>query len=142
MYDFPFMWGSQRKGPDLSRVGLKYSDAWHKEHLVNPRSLVSDSIMPAYAFLSADLDVKDIERYMEIYKFLGVPYSHEDIEKAKDDILAQAAIINDDEVEESFSNRYKNIEMRKFDAGSDKITEFDAVISYLQTLGNKAYEEK
>ena len=140
MYDFPFMWASQRKGPDLSRVGLKYSDEWHKEHLSDPRRLTPGSIMPAYKFFDRQLDYSKIERYLSIYKLLDVPYTEEDIKNAKNDILAQTTV-GDEAMLDSFNNRYSNVYVRKFDNNSPDITEFDAIIAYLQTLGNKAYEK-
>src|SRR5437870_6200785 len=91
MYDHPFQWGSKRNGPDLARVGGKYSDAWHRDHLIDPRSLVPESIMPPYRFLAErDLDVSDIQDKLRAMKALGVPYTDAEITSAVDDLQAQA----------------------------------------------------
>ncbi len=90
MYDHPFQWGSKRTGPDLARVGGKYSDAWHAEHLINPRSLVPEIIMPGYPLLAErKLDAADIAARMKTLKLVGVPYTDEMIDKAKEDLAAQ-----------------------------------------------------
>lgn len=83
VYDHPFQWGSKRTGPDLARVGGRYSDEWHVVHLMNPRDVVPESIMPGYPWL-ADNQLKTdmIERKMRVMKKLGVPYSEEEIQKA------------------------------------------------------------
>lgn len=87
VYEFPFLWGSKRTGPDLARVGGRYSDEWHRAHLYNPRDLVPESIMPAYPWLNeSTLDGKLTARKMEVMKKLGVPYSDEDIAGAADQV--------------------------------------------------------
>jgi len=103
-YDYPFAWGSKRTGPDLARVGEKYSDDWHLEHLYNPRALVPQSIMPAYPFLlKQDLDIKELQRQMEILQKLGVPYSDNDLASYKEDIKIQLGLEINPEKVESFS---------------------------------------
>ena len=93
MYDHPFQWGSKRTGPDLARVGAKYSDAWHRDHLNNPRSVVPTSIMPGYPFLEKTLlDSRSISARMKVLAMEGVPYTPEMIEKAQADLIAQGAI--------------------------------------------------
>ncbi|HZV08201.1 MAG TPA: cytochrome-c oxidase, cbb3-type subunit II, partial [Novosphingobium sp.] len=93
MYDHPFQWGSERTGPDLARVGGKYSDAWHVQHLSAPRSVVPESIMPNYAFLAKnELKAGDMAAELTAYRHTGVPYSKADIAKANDDLKAQAGI--------------------------------------------------
>src|SRR5438309_1087826 len=83
MYDHPFQWGSKRTGPDLARVGGKYSDEWHVTHLVDPRSIVPQSVMPGYAFLSAtELDYDAIAAHLATNRAVGVPYTDEQIAKA------------------------------------------------------------
>jgi cytochrome c oxidase cbb3-type subunit 2 len=83
-YDHPFQWGSKRTGPDLARVGGKYSDAWQRQHLYNPRSVVPESVMPSYPWLKdATIDGKGIERRMAAMRTLGVPYSDDDIKGAE-----------------------------------------------------------
>ena len=91
MYDHPFQWGSKRIGPDLARVGGKYSNDWHYAHLTNPQALVPESLMPRYAFLAeTPLRTDDIEQRMRVNRMIGVPYTDDDIANAKADLLAQA----------------------------------------------------
>ncbi|KEI72537.1 cbb3-type cytochrome c oxidase subunit II [Endozoicomonas elysicola] len=93
VYDYPFLWGSKRTGPDLARVGGRYSDDWHRAHLINPRDLVPQSIMPAYPFLAENtLDGKLTARKMETLRTLGVPYTNEDIAGAKDAVKGQTEL--------------------------------------------------
>ena len=144
MYDHPFQWGSKRTGPDLARVGGKYSDEWHRDHLRNPRAVVPTSIMPAYAFLDRPLDVTAIAGDLEANRAIGVPYSDEMIARARNDVLAQA---NPDEsgVDE-FQKRYPNAAVRDFDGDAKRVTEMDALVAYLQMLGTlvdfKLYDHK
>jgi cytochrome c oxidase cbb3-type subunit 2 len=138
MYDFPFMWGSKRTGPDLARVGGKYSDDWHVQHLYNPRSVVPESIMPGYPFIQKTrLNYSNIKREMEILKSIGVPYTEEAIKEYEQDIKIQSGIIEDDKLITAFKERYPKAEARKFDKSTKEITEMDALVSYLQALGNK-----
>lgn len=84
VYDFPFLWGSKRTGPDLARVGGRYSDDWHRVHLINPRDVVPESVMPAYPWLEGTpVDSSTIEKKMKALSLLGVPYTDEDIAGAK-----------------------------------------------------------
>ena len=83
VYDHPFLWGSKRTGPDLHRVGERYSDEWHRAHLINPRDVVPESNMPAYAFLDRPAPASDIEAKMRALRMIGVPYSDEEIAGAK-----------------------------------------------------------
>jgi cytochrome c oxidase cbb3-type subunit 2 len=79
-YDHPFQWGSKRTGPDLARLGGKYSDAWHVQHLMNPRAVVPESVMPSYPWLAeATIDGAGIEKRLAAMKLLGVPYSDAEI---------------------------------------------------------------
>src|SRR6516162_7094134 len=90
MYDHPFQWGSKRTGPDLARVGGKYSDEWHVEHLKNPRAIVPESIMPGYPQLArTQLDYGDIAERLTTLREVGVPYTDEMIENAKADVERQ-----------------------------------------------------
>src|ERR1700760_752566 len=83
MYDHPFQWGSERTGPDLARVGGKYSDEWQRAHLADPRSVVPESVMPPYAFLEkTPLDYRDVADLMRANKAVGVPYTKEEIDAA------------------------------------------------------------
>jgi len=91
MYDHPFQWGSKRTGPDLARVGGRYSDEWHVQHLIDPRQVVPESIMPKYAFLKeTPIEPTHIEALLKTHRFVGVPYSDEQIEEARADFRAQA----------------------------------------------------
>jgi cytochrome c oxidase cbb3-type subunit 2 len=142
MYDHPFQWGSKRTGPDLARVGNKYSDEWHRDHLKNPQSVVPTSIMPAYPFLDRPLDANGIVADLKANRAIGVPYSDEMIAKAAADLLAQA---NPDAAgADAFVKRYPNAVSRDFDGNPKQVTELDALIAYLQMLGTlvdfKLYE--
>lgn len=133
MYDHPFQWGSKRTGPDLARVGLKYSDEWHVQHLKDPRSVVPDSIMPPYAFLAdRELDAGDMGSALVALNRVGVPYTKADIEKANADLAAQAGGAGD---AADLQKRYPKAQVRDFDGNPDKLTEMDALVAYLQVLG-------
>ncbi len=87
VYDHPFQWGSKRTGPDLARVGGKYSDEWHRLHLINPRDLVPESNMPAYPWLATDMvDAAAMPRHMKALRTVGVPYTDEQIAKASEEV--------------------------------------------------------
>lgn len=134
MYDHPFQWGSERTGPDLARVGGKYSDEWHREHMKDPRSVVPESIMPPYAFLfTKPLDYRDIDAQLKTNKEVGVPYTKDEIANAGADLEAQADP-NSDGID-AFRKRYPNAQARDFDGDPNQITEADALIAYLQMLG-------
>jgi cytochrome c oxidase cbb3-type subunit II len=134
MYDHPFQWGSKRTGPDLARVGAKYSDDWHASHLMNPRSVVPESVMPGYPFLGArKLDYHDIEARMTTLTQVGVPYTDEQIKNAKLDLVAQTTPDTDGAT--AVVKRYPKAQVRKFDGKAGDPTELDAVIAYLQMLG-------
>src|SRR6516164_4089141 len=127
MYDHPFQWGSKRTGPDLARVGGKYSDDWHVRHLTDPRSIVPQSIMPGYPFLDAEIDTSGITDHLRTLRAVGVPYTDEQIKNAVADLKAQADPDNPDS--DGLAKRYPK-----------------AVIAYLQMLGTlvdfKLYDEK
>lgn len=134
MYDRSFQWGSKRTGPDLARVGGKYSDEWHKLHLENPRAVVPESIMPPYKFLSErELDYKPIAAHLAANKKLGVPYSDEMVELAVSDLKTQLDEYADDY--DGFLARYPKAVVREFDGDPNKISEMDALIAYMQILG-------
>ncbi|MFP4161526.1 MAG: cytochrome-c oxidase, cbb3-type subunit II [Ectothiorhodospira sp.] len=136
MYDHPFQWGSKRTGPDLARVGGKYSNEWHVRHLVDPRSVVSESIMPGYPWLARnELDLEDLRPRLEALRRVGVPYArtqaeHEanvdrfgedtarwlDLRRARENLRAQARSGN-------------------YDGDPSRLTEMDALVAYLQVLG-------
>lgn len=131
-YDHPFQWGSKRTGPDLARVGGRYSDAWHVDHFTNPQSVVPESIMPKYAFLrDAKLDSSQIEDLLATHRFVGVPYTDEMIKAAKADFRAQA---DPDSDWDALVERYPGAVVSNFD-GQPELTEMDALIAYMQMLG-------
>ncbi|MEM9343307.1 MAG: cytochrome-c oxidase, cbb3-type subunit II [Pseudomonadota bacterium] len=132
MYDHPFQWGSKRTGPDLARVGGRYSDEWHLDHLIDPQSVVPESIMPKYGFLlEANLDGADIEALMRTHRFVGVPYTDEQIENARVDFRVQA---DPDSDWDDMLERYPGAAIGNFD-GQPQLTEMDALIAYMQMLG-------
>jgi cytochrome c oxidase cbb3-type subunit 2 len=133
MYDHPFQWGSERTGPDLARVGNKYSDEWHVQHLTNPQSVVPESVMPKYGFLKDnDLNVPDIAANLKALRDVGVPYSDKDIKMAVADLTAQA----DPEADAGdLVKRYPKAQVRDFDGDPSRLTEMDALVAYLQVLG-------
>lgn len=134
MYDRPFQWGSKRTGPDLARVGKKYSDEWHKLHMEDPRAVVPESIMPPYKFLSKrNLDYRMIQADLKANQKLGVPYTDEMVTLAASDLRTQLDEYADDY--DGFVGRYPNAVLREFDGNADKISEMDALIAYLQMLG-------
>lgn len=135
MYDHPFQWGSKRTGPDLARVGGKYSDSWHVEHMHSPTSVVPESVMPGYPFLAErKLDYADIDQRMEALRITGVPYTDEMVKTAKADIVAQ--ITPNTSEAEALVARYPKAQVRKFDGEpGDEPSELDALIAYLQMLG-------
>ncbi|TCS64086.1 cytochrome-c oxidase, cbb3-type subunit II [Varunaivibrio sulfuroxidans] len=136
MYDHPFQWGSERTGPDLARVGGKYSNAWHRAHLIDPRSVVPESIMPPYAFLAKnDLYYTDVKAHLRTLKTLGVPYTDAMIANAVKDLRSQANPDGDNSDTDALEKRYPKAVLGDFDGNPKKISELDAVISYLQMLG-------
>jgi cytochrome c oxidase cbb3-type subunit 2 len=135
MYDHPFQWGSSRTGPDLARVGARYSDEWHVQHLKSPRAVVPESIMPPYAFLAdRDLKVADVAAHLRTLRIEGVPYSDEDIAKAAVDLTAQAGGNGDTA---DLARRYPKAQSRDYDGNPARLTEMDAVVAYLQGLGTQ-----
>ena len=133
MYDHPFQWGSKRTGPDLARVGGRYSDVWHVEHLTNPQALVPESIMPKYGFLAqTELDYRNIAADLKANALIGVPYSEEAVANASADLVAQATVDGD---ASGLAARYANARAADFDGNPAKVTEMDALVAYLQMLG-------
>ena len=131
MYDHPFQWGSKRTGPDLARLGGKYSDDWHRIHMADPRAVVPESIMPGYPFLvETKLDYDDIDKVMIANRRAGVPYSDAQIANAKADLKAQAS-----DNPGGLTERYNKVTARDWDGKPDEITELDALIAYMQMLG-------
>ncbi len=132
MYDHPFQWGSKRTGPDVARVGGRYSDSWHVDHLYDPQSVVPESIMPKYAFLmDAPIEGEYVQDLMETHRFVGVPYTDEMIAEASADFMVQVDPFGDTD---GLMARYPKAVVSNFD-GQDALTEMDALIAYLQMLG-------
>ena len=134
MYDHPFQWGSKRTGPDLARVGARYSDEWHKLHMNDPRSMVPESIMPSYPWLArTPVEETKIAKYLDTLRIVGVPYSAEDILMAGTDLQTQ--VNPDHDNFDAFMERYPKAQVRDFDGNPAMISELDALIAYLQMLG-------
>jgi cytochrome c oxidase cbb3-type subunit II len=133
MYDHPFQWGSKRTGPDLARVGGKYSNEWHVAHLTDPRSVVPASIMPPYGFLvGRPLGYDDIAEHLKTNRVVGVPYTDEMIANARADLEAQASADAD---HDALLKRYPKAAVGDFDGDPAHLTEMDALVAYLQILG-------
>ena len=132
MYDHPFQWGSKRTGPDLARVGGKYSNEWQVAHLIDPRALVPESIMPAYPWLMRPLDAGDMAAHLKALSVVGVPYDEVMIAAAQDDLYAQA---NPDADTSDLLARYPKAVVGDFDGNPAVVSEMDALVAYLQMLG-------
>lgn len=138
MYDKPFQWGSKRTGPDLARVGGKYSDEWHVAHMMNPRSIVPQSIMPGYAFLAqTEIRPEQVEGHLRSNRLGGVPYTQEQMQNALLDLRTQ---VNPDSPNvAALQARYPGATVRNFGgtpgAANGTVTEMDALVAYLQVLG-------
>ena len=134
-YDHPMLWGSKRTGPDLARIGDKYSDAWHVRHLIDPREVVPESIMPKYGWLArTELRTADLGEHLAAQRAVGVPYTPEMIENATADAYAQAT--PDSAGAGGVTERYGDAtQMRVFDGDAARVTEMDALVAYLQILG-------
>ena len=133
MYDHPFQWGSKRTGPDLARVGGKYSNDWHVAHMVDPRSVVPQSIMPAYAWmLDRPIKPDHMDGHLEALRIVGVPYTDEMVEAASADLMAQA----DPEASTGdLLDRYPRAVVGDLDGNPEMVSEMDAIVAYLQILG-------
>ncbi|WP_458789814.1 cytochrome-c oxidase, cbb3-type subunit II [Yoonia sp. MH D7] len=132
MYDHPFQWGSKRTGPDVARVGGRYSDVWHVDHLTDPQSVVPESIMPKYGFLmDVTISGEYIQDLMSTHRFVGVPYTDEMIAAAPADFLAQG---DPDSDFDGLLERYPKAVVSNFD-NQPELTEMDALVAYLQMLG-------
>jgi cytochrome c oxidase cbb3-type subunit 2 len=146
MYDHPFQWGSKRTGPDLARLGGRYSDAWHVAHMTDPRDVVPESVMPTYGYLlNRVIDGEYIADFMNTYRMVGVPYTDDMIENAQADFAAQVGPFGD---VDGLQARYTGVQerngeevvfpaslnIRNFD-GQPELTEMDALIAYMQMIG-------
>jgi cytochrome c oxidase cbb3-type subunit 2 len=133
MYDHPFQWGSKRTGPDLARVGGRYSNDWQALHLIDPRAVVPASIMPPYGFMADRvIDPYDFSAHLEALTIAGVPYTEEMIAEAEADLIAQAS---PDADTRDLLARYPRAVVGDLDGNPDAVTELDAMIAYLQILG-------
>jgi cytochrome c oxidase cbb3-type subunit II len=133
MYDHPFQWGSKRTGPDLARVGGKYSNDWHVAHMIDPRDVVPESVMPPYAFMAGRaLGYQDIAEHLRTNRAVGVPYSDEMIGAARADLQAQADPNAD---HTGLLARYPKAAVGDLDGNPNRLTEMDAIVAYLQILG-------
>ncbi len=130
-YDHPFQWGSKRTGPDLARVGSKYTNDWHTRHLVNPRDVVPESVMPGYPHLMRPLSFNDAAAHLKTLRIVNVPYTDDQIANAKADLAEQVK----SDASEAFLARYPGARVGDFDGDPSKLTEMDAVVAYLQILG-------
>ncbi|EKF59742.1 MAG: cytochrome-c oxidase, cbb3-type subunit II [Agrobacterium albertimagni] len=133
MYDHPFQWGSKRTGPDLARVGDRYSNEWHVQHLMEPRDVVPESIMPSYSYLkTTPLKVTSVKMDLKANSLVGVPYTEDMMAQAEADLVAQA----DPNADTSgLLERYPKAKVGDFDGDPTKLTEMDALVAYLQMLG-------
>lgn len=134
-YDHPMLWGSKRTGPDLARLGDKYSDAWHVAHLINPRDVVPESVMPKYGWLMRnELKYDDLGLHLAAQRKVGVPYTDDMIANARWDAYGQAN--PDSSYAQGVAERYgEATNIRVFDGEPARITEMDALVAYLQILG-------
>ena len=145
-FDHPFQWGSKRTGPDLARVGNKYSNEWHVAHMVNPRDVVPQSIMPNYPWLlENDLDFSDVQNRMRALKMTGVPYSESQEEYDSNVAEFGADVADQLDILQAEENLMEQALANDYDGQRDRITEMDAMIAYLQMLGTMVdfsqYEE-
>jgi cytochrome c oxidase cbb3-type subunit 2 len=131
-YDHPFQWSSKRTGPDLARVGGKYTNDWHVRHMVNPRDVVPESIMPGYPHLLRALDTSNIQGNMKALQVVGVPYTDAQIANALKDLNEQAT---SDSPDAAVLKSYPKARMGDVDGDAKKVTEMDALVAYLQVLG-------
>ena len=143
-YDHPMLWGSKRTGPDLARVGGKYSDFWHVAHLTNPRDVVPESNMPAYSWLARrPLETEDLSLHLAAQQTLGMPYTDEMVENAARDAYGQATPDTDQAAD--VAERYgEETNVSGFDGVTTQVTEMDALVAYLQVLGrltDAAYQD-
>jgi cytochrome c oxidase cbb3-type subunit II len=140
MYDHPFQWGSKRTGPDLARVGGRYSDEWHVDHMIDPQSVVPESVMPKYGFLMNRVISPEstyIEDVIATNRFVGVPYTDEQMDMVVADFWSQVdpdGSIFEDADPDALLERYPGAQARNFD-GQPEVTEMDALIAYMQVLG-------
>lgn len=136
MYDRPFQWGSKRTGPDLARVGGRYSNDWHIEHMRDPRSVVPESVMPSYPFLEKTaLKYDDVTEHLKTLQTIGDPYSDEAVDMAMRDLETQVNPEAAQDDIDALMARYPKAVIADFDGNPEQISELDALLAYLQMLG-------
>ncbi len=135
-YDHPFQWGSKRTGPDLARVGGKYSNDWHVQHLVAPRSMVPESVMPNYPWLlSTKLDTSDLTLRLKALRTTGVPYSVSQAEYDRNVQQFGEEVAKTLHIPDAEKNLVAQAQAGNYDNNKDDVTEMDALVAYLQVLG-------
>jgi cytochrome c oxidase cbb3-type subunit 2 len=134
-YDHPFQWGSKRTGPDLARVGGKYSNEWHVAHLIDPRDVVPESIMPGYPWLMQPLEYADVADRMRALKFAGVPYSETSEEYDANVAKFGQEAAGNLNIFRAEENLVQQAQAGNFDGDRSRLTEMDALVAYLQVLG-------
>lgn len=134
-YDHPFQWGSKRTGPDLARVGGKYSNEWHVQHMIAPRSMVPESVMPNYPWLMTKLDTSDVAGRLTALRAVGVPYSLTEAERANNVKQFGAAVAEQLHIPDANRNLVAQANLGNYDGDKAGVTEMDALVAYLQVLG-------
>ena len=135
-YDHPFQWGSKRTGPDLARVGKKYSNEWHVQHLTAPRSMVPESVMPNYPWLlTTALDTSDIGDRMRALRATGVPYSVSQAEHEKNVKEFGIEVAKQLHIPNGQKTLIEQAQAGNYDGDRSNVTEMDALVAYLQVLG-------
>jgi cytochrome c oxidase cbb3-type subunit 2 len=135
-YDYPFQWGSKRTGPDLARVGGKYNNDWHVQHLVSPRAMVPESVMPNYPWLLENkLDTRDLKDRMKVLRMVGIPYSATQAEYERNVVQFGEEVAKTLRIEDADSNLLAQAQLGNYDNIKDVVTEMDALVAYLQVLG-------
>ncbi len=134
-YDHPFQWGSKRTGPDLARVGGKYSNEWHVAHLIDPRAVVPESIMPGYPWLLEPLKYADVADRMRALKFAGVPYSENQAEYDANVAKFGQTVADNLNILRAEQNLVQQAQAGNYDGDRSRLTEMDALVAYLQVLG-------
>jgi cytochrome c oxidase cbb3-type subunit 2 len=135
-YDHPFQWGSKRTGPDLARVGGKYSNEWQVQHLTAPRSVVPESIMPNYPWLKeTPLDLSDLSQRLVALKRVGVPYSQTKVEYEANVKKFGEDVAKKLDINQAETNLIAQAQAGNYDGNPTNVSEMDALVSYLQVLG-------
>jgi len=134
-YDHPFQWGSKRTGPDLARVGKKYSNDWHVQHLMAPRSMVPESVMPNYPWLMSPLDTSDVKERMAVLRITGVPYSEDQAELDRNTKEYGAEVAKQLHIPDADKTLVAQAQAGNYDGNPNDVTEMDALVAYLQVLG-------